>query len=602
MLAGMLVALAVFFQWKIADDALRYSRLQTEYQQAMEDYRERNIYYTPATTVQWIVSRQNPAGYFVPNPDMLFEPSQLNDSTLRGTRYAISTLRDLDALQSINRQAVASYVMSLYQADMDWHPPDAPEPEAHPGYAGFATLPGETAGVRPTMDALIILAALEMLDDPRLNLEHIWNFIAGHQNADGGFWDEHYPEFGQGSSMKATSFAARALGILHRHLKRPFSTKLTDGVRRFVRDLEDPDHGGYGARPGEPATDSYNSFRAFISVMGTSNGDGAEQRRSVMENLDMDRLVASLLDDYYLADIGAFSRFREAKRKKPSLKATHLIVWMLAEVGYLGHLDTHAISKYVMTLRAANGQYGGDIYTTYSAIGLLRKLGVPTEPLPVPLKPQKPASIPGYVPAVFFVAALLVLLVGHQVKKMELQNINRALSIQASIDGLTGAYNRQKFEVLLKEQYHNFVHHRHPVSVVMFDVDNFKSINDERGHLFGDEILKEITAVIREALRGADVFARWGGEEFIILLPETDRVGAYQLAEKLRQLLADSNFPEGQKVTASFGVTELLEGDDTDDFIERADMAMLFAKAQGKNRVVSVVSDVQAELMSTSCA
>jgi diguanylate cyclase (GGDEF)-like protein len=594
--------MAVFFQWKIADDALRYSRLQTEYQKAMDDYRERNIYYTPATTVQWIVNRQNPAGYFVPNPDMLFEPSQLNDSTLRGTRYAISTLRDLGALQSINRRAVAQYVMSLYQPDIAWRKPDVAEASENLRYAGFVTLPGETAGVRPTMDALIILASLGMLDDPRLDLDRIWNFIAGHQNRDGGFWDEHYPGFGRESSMKATSFAARALGILHRHMKRSFSVDMLARARGFVRAMRDGENGGYRARKGVPASDSYNSFRAFITLLEIANGDEAGQRQAVRDSLDMDKLVDGLLTHYYLADVGAFSRYRSAERKKPSLKATHLIVWMLGEMGYLGQLDIHAISKYVMSLQSANGQYGGDIYTTYSAIGLLRKLGLPTEPLPAPRKPEKPGSIPGYVPAAFFLAALMVLLVGHQAKKMELQNINKALSIQASVDGLTGVYNRQKFEALLKEKHQGFVRYRHPMSLVMFDVDNFKSINDERGHLFGDQILKEITSVIREALRTTDIFARWGGEEFIILLPETDRPGAYQLAQKLRQLLENSIFPEGQRVTASFGVTELLEDDDTDDFVERADMAMLFAKAQGKNQVYSVVSDVQAELMSTTCA
>ncbi len=596
------MALAVFFQWKIAQDALHYAHLQNQYQLAQDDYKERNIYYTPARTVQWIVNRQNPAGYFVPNPDMLFEPSQLNDSTLRGTRYAISTLKDLDALPSINRQAVARYVMSLCQPDIPWSLPGEVKPLQGPGYAGFAPLPGETAGVRPTMDALIILADLGMLDDPRLNLPRIWNFIVSHQNADGGFWDEHYPQFGQQSSMKATSFAARALGILHRHMGRSFPPAMVIRVRAFVRSMEDSRNGGIRALQGEPAMDAYNSFRAFITLKEITNGDEAEQHQAVSGNLDMEGLVDSLLNDYYLADIGAFSRYRDATRKKPSLKATHLIVWMLGEMDYLDRLNSHAVSKYVMSLKSANGQYGGDIYTTYSAIGLLRKLGVPTEPLPAPLRPVKPASIPGYVPAVFFLAALLVLLVGHQAKKMELQNINRALSIQASIDGLTGAYNRQKFEAVLHEKLQHFSRERHPMSVVMFDVDNFKSINDERGHLFGDQVLREISAIVREALRSTDVFARWGGEEFIILLPDTDRVGAYGLAQKLQQLLENSAFPDGLKVTASFGVTELLAEDDTDDFVERADMAMLFAKAQGKNRVYSVVSDVQAELMSTSCA
>jgi diguanylate cyclase (GGDEF)-like protein len=603
MLAGVLVGLALFFQWKIADDALRYSRQQMQYQQALEAYRERNIYYSPADTVRWIVLRQNPAGYFVPNPDMLFEPSQLNEGTLRGTRYAISTLRDLNALSAINRRAVAEYVLKLYRPRLDREYPDATgNREAAGAFAGFANLPGAGPGVRPTMDALIILDALDLLDDSRLDLPAIWNFIMAHQNADGGFWDEHYPKYGRASSMKVTSFAARALGILHRRLEKPFSRDFSERVRAYIQSLADPEKGGFRGMAGKPANDAYNAFRAFISIFETTNGGEAEKRRAVEDSIDVDALMAHLKTMHYLSGSGAFSRFPVTERQQPSLKATHLVVWLARDMGRLSGLDTHAISKYVTLLQSAQGQYGGDIYTTYSAIGVLQKLGVPSHPLPPPEKPEKLDTIPGYVPAVFFLAALLVLLVGHQAKKLELQNINRALSLQASIDNLTGIFNRQKFEALLREERERHARYGHPLSLVMFDVDNFKSINDEKGHLVGDQILREVTAVIQGALRHADVFARWGGEEFIIMLPETERAGAYQLAEKLRKLLEDSRFSEDLRVTASFGVTELLRDDDLDDLVERADMAMLFAKAQGKNRVYSVVSDVQAELMSTSCA
>ncbi|MES9847689.1 MAG: hypothetical protein ABW145_04785 [Candidatus Thiodiazotropha sp.] len=94
----------------------------------MDDYSENNIYYSPQATTQWIVQRQNPAGYFVTNPDMLFEPSQLNNSTLRGTRYAISTLGDLDGLYSINRLAVIDFILGLYETEIKQskYPPAKP--------------------------------------------------------------------------------------------------------------------------------------------------------------------------------------------------------------------------------------------------------------------------------------------------------------------------------------------------------------------------------------------------------------------------------------------------------------------------------------------
>ncbi|WP_294030506.1 diguanylate cyclase, partial [Thiolapillus sp.] len=586
LLAGMLVAFAVFFQWKIANDALQYSQRQIQYQQALEAYRENNIYYTPATTIQWIVNRQNPAGFFVSNPDMLFEPSQLNDSTLRATRYAITTLRDLGGLRQINRIAVAEYVMGLYKADVDgarYAPPGR--------YAGFRTLPNEPVGVRPTMDALMILEALDLLDDPRIDLQRIWDFISLHQNPDGGFWDEHYPAFGMASSMKCTSFAARALGILHRHMNKPFPQELSQGVRRFVSSVTDPVSGGVRQQPGAPVEDSYNAFRAVIAPLDTTNGDLPARRRAVQDVINMDRLSGYLVREYYLPDFGAFSRYSEPKKKKPSLKATHLVIWLLRDMVYLDHIDKHRISKYVMSLRSPSGQYGGDIYTTYSAIGLLQKLGVPTRPLTPPAKPEKLVTVPSFVPAVFFIAVLLTLILGHQAKKMELQSINRALSIQASIDSLTGIYNRQKFESLLKDELDKFGRYHHPLSVIMFDVDDFKSINDQQGHLVGDQILREISAVIKRGLRNSDVFARWGGEEFIILLPGTDRSGAYRLAEKLRALLESSRFSHDRRVTASFGVTELLEGDEPENLVRRADLAMLIAKEQGKNRVHSLVEE-----------
>ncbi len=590
LLAGLLVAFAVFFQWKIANDALHYSERQQQYQQVLEAYRENNIYYTPDTTIQWIVNRQNPAGYFVANPDMLFEPSQLNDSSLRGTRYAITTLRDLGGLHSINRRAVAEYVMTLYQED--------PAGVDSGNQAGFRTLPEESVGVRPTMDALITLEALGLLDDPRLDLEGIWRFVAGHQNADGGFWDEHYPGLGTESSLKCTSFAARALEILHRHMKRPFPPEMSEGIRKFVRSVHDTESGGYRGQTDKPVGDSYNQFRAFISILDTSNGDDATRRRAVRQTIDMDSLFSYLIRHHYLQDVGAFSRYSDEHKKKASLKATHLIVWLLSDMAYLNRLDKHAISKYVMSLQSANGQYGGDIYTTYSAIGLLQKLGVPSVPLEPPAKPEKLHTIPGFVPMIFLLAAMLTLILGHQAKKMELQSINRALSIQASIDSLTGIFNRQKFESLLKEEMDKFHRYHHPLSLIMFDVDNFKSINDENSHLFGDQILQEIVVVVTSGLRGSDVFARWGGEEFIILLPETDRAGACRLAEKLRSLLESSPCSQGLRVTASFGVTEVLEGDTLESLVGRADLAMLIAKEQGRNCVHSLIDDTHPHLKS----
>ncbi|MCG8026031.1 MAG: hypothetical protein JAZ02_18925, partial [Candidatus Thiodiazotropha endolucinida] len=284
--------MAISFQWKISSDAAYASELDTQYQQAMDDYNENNIYYSPQATTQWIVQRQNPAGYFVTNPDMLFEPSQLNNSTLRGTRYAISTLGDLNGLHTINRHAVIDFILGLYETEIKQTRVETyTRYQRGTRYDGFKTLPGQDVGVRPTMDALMILNRLDLLDDPRLNLDGIWNFIVAHQNEDGGFWDEHYPKLLKNSSMKCTSFAARALAILSQHTGRPIPEKLSKGVIRFVQNNHDIVTGGYSSQPGENSDDSYNAFRAFKSIWDTTNGSDEIKRQAVSESIDMNALI-----------------------------------------------------------------------------------------------------------------------------------------------------------------------------------------------------------------------------------------------------------------------------------------------------------------------
>ncbi|HID83106.1 MAG TPA: diguanylate cyclase [Chromatiales bacterium] len=587
LIAAALVALAIFYQWKQQQNQKLNDRLQEEYQQALIEYKTNNIYYDPKATIQWIQQRQNPAGYFVPNPDLLFEPSQLNNNTLRATRYAVSTLKDLNALDAINKKAVGEFILHLYLPDILQSVPDQYRKIYKSGgpYAGFRTIAGYPAGVRPTMDALITLDALGMLDDPRINLAHIRHFILAHQNPDGGFWDEHYPKLGFASSMKCTSFAMRALDILVGHENRALPESVTNGVRQFVQASLDKDSNGYASRPGEKASDSYNSFRAFISLWNLEAGTPQQRKRAVSQHINVDQLTQHLITAHYLPKVGAFSRQHVNGQDKPSIKATHLIVWLMHDMDRLNQLDTKKISQYVISQRTSPGQYGGDIYTTYSAIGLLQKMGISTEPLPLPEKPEKTANIPEYLPTTFYLAALAVLVLGYSSKKHELENINRALSQQANIDGLTGIYNRQRFETLAAQEIEVSRRYKRPLSLIMFDADNFKSVNDSHGHIAGDRVLKLIAELVSSHLRDADIFSRWGGEEFIILVPETDQKGAAELAEKLRHIIANHDFNIGQTITCSFGVTQLETENEIEELTHQADIALYTAKRQGKNRV-----------------
>lgn len=196
--------------------------------------------------------------------------------------------------------------------------------------------------------------------------------------------------------------------------------------------------------------------------------------------------------------------------------------------------------------------------------------------------------IPGFVPTTFLFASLVTLLLGYQAKKFELETINKALYKQASIDGLTGIFNRQKFESRLKQEQEKALRYNRPLTMIMFDLDDFKQINDNHGHLAGDRVLVEITDLVNTTLRESDIFARWGGEEFIILSPETSLDGGRQLAKKLLELINEKEFSVRQQISASFGVTEFDREDDMESLVRRTDNAMLEAKRHGKNRIISV--------------
>ncbi|MEN8257896.1 MAG: sensor domain-containing diguanylate cyclase [Thermodesulfobacteriota bacterium] len=160
-----------------------------------------------------------------------------------------------------------------------------------------------------------------------------------------------------------------------------------------------------------------------------------------------------------------------------------------------------------------------------------------------------------------------------------------AMEKQATTDALTMCYNRKMFNDLLNAEVKKAGRHKKPLSLVILDIDNFKSVNDTHGHLIGDEVLKEMTAITRETIRESDIFARWGGEEFSILLPETVLEGGATLAEKVRSCIRSHRFNKVGNLTCSFGVAEFIPGEPKDTLISNADWALYHSKNNGKNQV-----------------
>jgi diguanylate cyclase (GGDEF)-like protein len=171
-----------------------------------------------------------------------------------------------------------------------------------------------------------------------------------------------------------------------------------------------------------------------------------------------------------------------------------------------------------------------------------------------------------------------------------IQRANERLERLAITDGLTGLYNHRHFLERLTEECERARRYEHELSCIIFDIDNFKRINDTFGHLQGDSILRQMSKRISEATRKSDVVARYGGEEFAVIMPQTDRDGAAAEAERLRCVLGDSPYlgmPPGQRVTVSIGVGALWpEMESCEALIRTADAALYEAKRTGKNRVV----------------
>jgi len=160
------------------------------------------------------------------------------------------------------------------------------------------------------------------------------------------------------------------------------------------------------------------------------------------------------------------------------------------------------------------------------------------------------------------------------------------------IDALTGIHNKRYLLEFLDRELARSARYHRPLSLVMLDIDRFKLINDELGHLAGDFTLRELVSLVKEAIRKEELFARYGGEEFIVVLPETNREGALQMAERLRQLVEGHNFKYEErhyKITISLGLVAT-EGEETltpNDLIKQADEKLYQAKHEGRNRVMA---------------
>jgi diguanylate cyclase (GGDEF)-like protein len=181
----------------------------------------------------------------------------------------------------------------------------------------------------------------------------------------------------------------------------------------------------------------------------------------------------------------------------------------------------------------------------------------------------------------------------------ELLRQTRELSIS---DGLTGLYNQMHFFELLDLETKKSLRYNLSFSLIIFDVDHFKNFKDHNGHMLGSETLKSIGAIMKKKFRATDLLAKYGGDEFVIILPQTDKVGAYLAAERLReavekQVFAGAETQPQKKITISIGLASYPEHGQTDEeILNHADQSLYFAKESGRNRTIIYNENIQKEI------
>ena len=174
-------------------------------------------------------------------------------------------------------------------------------------------------------------------------------------------------------------------------------------------------------------------------------------------------------------------------------------------------------------------------------------------------------------------------------KNEKIKKINRKFKKLSTTDSLTGLFNRREIQKILERIFEESKRYNQSFTIMLVDLDYFKRINDNHGHQTGDKVLQKISSILENNIRDVDNCGRWGGEEFLIVCPNTDNKSGIKLAERLRKIIAEASLNPADKLTASFGIATYSGGEKLDRVIARADKYLYEAKENGRNKVAPTI-------------
>jgi diguanylate cyclase (GGDEF)-like protein len=370
---------------------------------------------------------------------------------------------------------------------------------------------------------------------------------------------------------------------------------LTSTLRTFAERARSIAAGHFDQQVPTPGKDEFAQFgRAFndMSAQLERRIDELEdERRRVQDAVGRFGVaLASTHDVTALLDVVLRSAMQVARARGGRLLVTDEVSGVLVEQLRAGETET-AAPLLDVEARAPDGTEGRALQDLTPVIG-----SEPVDALAAPLVTE--ASVLGLLTLVGpedgafddQAARAVGALAGQGAVAIENARLHRLIQKQARTDGLTGLANHREFQEQLAHEVERAQRFGVPVGLVLLDLDDFKTINDQYGHLAGDNVLKAVSGALRGAIRDIDQASRYGGEEFAVILPHTTIEGATRLAERLRQAIAErvANAPDGRqiRITASFGVAGLPAHSATQvELIATADAALYRAKQTGKNRV-----------------